>query len=140
MPRTAKPLDVRIRENVTVTQSGCWEYAHRDAKGYGRMWVGSRCDGSRAFKLAHRISYEEFVGPIPEGLVLDHLCRNHACVNPEHLEPVTNAENVRRGVRKTKTHCPQGHPYDADNTLRDKHGKRYCIACRKHRYRYGTPA
>ena len=83
-------------------------------------------------KKAHRVSWELLVGPIPEGLELDHLCRNHGCVNPDHLEPVTHAVNVRRGRGGTswaqKKHCPQGHPYDDANTYLYR-GRRSCREC-----------
>lgn len=69
-------------------------------------------------------------GPIPEGLVIDHLCRDLLCVNPGHLEPVTQKENVRRGVgHGAETHCPQGHEYTEANTRVSKKNKRYCRAC-----------
>ncbi|MDP9224875.1 MAG: HNH endonuclease [Actinomycetota bacterium] len=84
--------------------------------------------------LAHRVAYELLVGPIPEGLTLDHLCRNTSCVNPQHLEPVTVRENVLRGMgwgakNKRKTHCHRGHPFDAKNTLRIPGGTRKCRTC-----------
>lgn len=79
-------------------ENGCWVWQRvRDRHGYGRT---HRESGKTA--LAHRVYYERLVGPIPDGLQLDHLCRNHACVNPEHLEPVTNRENVIRGIEARK--------------------------------------
>ncbi len=83
--------------------------------------------------------YEQLVGPIPPGLHLDHLCRNTSCVNPDHLEPVTVAENVLRGVGITaqnaqRTHCRRGHKFTAQNTYRHG-GKRHCRICRMQRQR-----
>ena len=71
----------RIARNHTVLPNGCWRWdLSKKADGYGQVWVNG------TVKLAHRISYEIHVGPIPDGLVLDHLCRNRACINPQHLE------------------------------------------------------
>jgi hypothetical protein len=79
--------------------------------------------------IAHRISYKEFIGPIPEGLVIDHKCRTRHCVNPDHLEPVTSLENTRRGNSginmREKTHCPKGHNYSGTNNR----GQRKCNIC-----------
>lgn len=85
---------------------------------------------------AHRVAYELFVAEIPEGFDLDHLCRNRGCVNPDHLEPVTRRENLLRGetipARNARiTHCPQGHPYDAENTRIRPCGRRRCAACNR---------
>ena len=72
--------------------------------------------GAQGLVLAHRWSYEHHVGPIPEGLTVDHLCRNTSCVNPEHMEVVTREENAYRGSRnKDKTHCDKGHELTAAN-------------------------
>ncbi len=85
---------------------------------------------------AHRAAYELYVGPIPEGLTIDHLCRNTLCVNPAHLEAVTMRENILRGTGPSaqaarKTHCLRGHPFDDGNTLFRATGKRVCRACQR---------
>src|SRR3954469_2333783 len=108
---------------------GCWLWVGCVlSSGYGQFWDGERKVG------AHRWSYEHFVGPIPYGLELDHLCRVRNCVNPAHLEPVTRAENHRRGISDevhrarflAKTHCPSGHPYSGDNLFFSNTGARKC--------------
>lgn len=108
---------------VEVGSSCHWWLADTSAKGYGRFWDGTR------HVQAHRFAYERRFGPIPEGLQLDHLCRNRACVNPEHLEPVDNRTNVLLGVGPTaenaaKATCPRGH----DLILR-RNGRRKCVEC-----------
>lgn len=118
-----------FREKYVVNLEGCWLWtAATDGCGYG--WFGS--SGGRA--KAHRYSYEVAVGSIPEGLCIDHLCRVRCCVNPDHLEAVTLAENVRRGksgeFNAAKTRCPNGHPYDDENTY-IWNGKRGCRECRR---------
>lgn len=84
---------------------------------------------------AHRVAWELLVGPIPEDLELDHLCKNPRCVNPNHLEPVTHAENCRRGDgfggrNAKKTECDAGHPLSGPNLYVDPKGRRQCRACR----------
>jgi hypothetical protein len=92
---------------------GCVEWsAYRDPDGYGRTTNGL---------LAHRVAYEREVGTIPPGMELDHLCRNRACVNVLHLEPVTHAENMRRRS-EAMTHCKNGHPRTPENTYPRKSG------------------
>src|SRR5438552_3837324 len=109
---------------------GCWIWcATRDRKGYG--YLSYRHDNVRA----HRFSYERFVGPIPNNLDLDHLCRNPTCVRPDHLEPVTVRENNLRGIgfaaqNFVKTHCLRGHEFTEANT-QWKRGHRICLECRK---------
>lgn len=126
----------RILEKTAVLESGCVEWT----AGLFRNGYGQVRDGKRK-RLAHRVVYEMLVGDIPEGLELDHLCRNRACVSPAHLEPVTKRENILRSecpsaVHARKTHCPSGHEYTQENT-RMYRGSRHCRACmREHCRRY----
>lgn len=108
-----------------------------DRKGYGRMSV-TLANGKRTTVGAHQVSYMLHRGDVPEGLELDHLCRNPLCSNPLHLEAVTHVENVRRGriargadhYQAQKTHCVNGHPFDEANTLRTGR-RRHCRACQR---------
>lgn len=118
------------RSDIQSGGRGCWIWRGPTFQGYGWFWIGRR----RTF--AHRWAYEYWRGPFPAGLVTDHLCRVKACVNPWHLEAVTSTENLRRGrnSRRERTHCPQGHPYDAVNTYWYR-GGRSCRACSRVRCR-----
>jgi len=117
-----KSVKQRFQEKVYVDfDSGCWLWtAAQDGHGYGQMNVDGRPE------KAYRVAYRLYVGEIPAGLSLDHLCRNRICVAPEHLEPVTLAENTRRQLdavghaNDLKTHCRNGHPYSEENTLHVK--------------------
>lgn len=124
----------RILTKAVETESGCWEFqGSRLLRGYGRVGWNGR------LWLTHRVTYLHFVGEIPEGLELDHLCVNPPCCNPWHLEPVTRSENLRRGTQGdwraafelAKTHCPARHPYDAENTYYTPKGHRQCRECKR---------
>lgn len=115
---------------IPPDQDGCWDWpGTRTAGGYGQMRGGSKVK-----IYVHRASYEAFVGPIPDGLHIDHLCRNRACFNPAHLEPVTNAVNCARGmspgavVARTNI-CARGHELTEDNVIRRSDGARQCRPC-----------
>ncbi|MBM4489703.1 HNH endonuclease [Rhodococcus hoagii] len=131
----ARPIVERFSEKIQPLDDGCVAWTGTtNGLGYGTIKLP---DGSRIY--AHRWSYEHHVGPIPNGLHLDHLCRNRGCVNPKHLEPVSIKENVLRGVgfsavNARKTHCPQGHPYSGSNLYTNPTtGSRVCVACRRKR-------
>lgn len=129
------PIEIRFWPKVNKnTDSGCWEWtASRTGAGYGQIAQG------RTMLYAHRLAYEWLVGPIPDGLELDHLCRNRRCCNPDHLEPVTHGDNMRRGDSgknmSAKTHCPKGHEYSTENTWLSNKGSRVCKACKANRQR-----
>ena len=112
-------------------ETECWHWTSAiTTEGYGQFWFNRRP------RLAHRLAYEMLVGPIPEGLVIDHLCRVRHCVNPAHMEPVTQAENNARGSSLSaenarKTHCKRGHPFTRENTRHTQEGERVCLACRR---------
>lgn len=119
--------------------NGCWLWTgatagRDDDHAYGRIWSGLRSENGHPLAIqAHRAVYELAVGPIADGLQIDHLCRNPRCVNPDHLEPVTYEENQRRGnspmaQQARQTHCKRGHPLDDENTYHWK-GTRRCRRC-----------
>lgn len=124
----------RFMARIEISEEGCWEWrAYRKPNGYGQFYVHTsrRSPGGRRPSYAHRVAYEHFVGPIPQGLEIDHLCRNRGCANPDHLEAVTRSVNMRRGettsgANARKTHCPKGHPYDGVNNR----GERICKRCK----------
>lgn len=132
--RPGTPIKERIERLIERRPDGCWWWiGARAAWGYGIMSV------NRHVLRAHRAVYEAYVGPIPDGLTLDHLCRTPRCVNPAHLEPVTMRENVLRGAtipaaNARRTHCSHGHPYNEQNT-RYRGNRRECRVCDRDRWR-----
>lgn len=134
----ALPILERLLRRVEVTAS-CWNWTGNiDKTGYGHIETR---EGKA--QLVHRVAYQSLVGAIPDGKEMDHLCRNRRCVNPDHLEPVTRQENVRRGIAavvnrargQARTHCRNGHPYNEANTYIARSGKRDCRACWRERER-----
>jgi hypothetical protein len=121
----------------------CWQWTGAiNRGGYGNINI-KQDNGAWVPRTVHRVAYQILIGPIPEGLELDHLCRVRSCCNPWHLEPVTKTVNVRRGRApktsgawlRAKTHCPHGHPYDEGNTRKSPSGRRHCRACERIRAR-----
>lgn len=130
-PPRRGPLIDWLAERVKVDDNGCWLWVKSlDDKGYGTQ---AKVDGRRL--RPHQLAWELLVGPIPEGLELDHLCRVRRCCCVDHLEPVTHKVNLSRGDYALRTHCPQGHPYDEANTYINPRGARECRTCRAERVR-----
>src|SRR5262245_5795537 len=133
--RKPKPSTARFLEKTQRQENGCLFWTGcRTKLGYGRFNV---CDPARV-GLAYRWWWEQANGLVPEGLELDHLCRNPPCVEPTHLEAVTHKTNLLRGEgvsakHARKTHCDFGHLYDESNTYRRKNGSRECRVCQKRR-------
>ena len=125
------PVDLVLR-GITVSRLGCWEPKQKPTP-YGYVRIQDKRGPKLKNIMAHRLIYEHFNGPIPDGLQIDHLCRNRACCNPAHLEPVTQQENIARGEcsqwRLEHTHCPNGHEYTEANTRIEKTGARRCRTC-----------
>ncbi len=134
---------------ISFTQSWngtpCWNWIGAlNGDGYGLFCRKQLArDDPRSCVMAHRASYESYVGPIEDELTLDHLCLNKRCANPEHLEPVTHSVNTRRAMlivggitaaNKAKTHCPQGHPLSGSNLIKYPNGRRGCEACVKRQH------
>lgn len=141
--RRPKSTQERLLAGREVTENGCWRWTGslRNDRGYGAIYAPEFKE--RGVISTHRVAYMLLVGPIPEGLEIDHLCGERNCFNPAHLEAVTHAENVRRGRsgevnsarESAKTHCKRGHPYDEANTyLAPGSPHRQCRTCRREVY------
>lgn len=131
--RDLSPIERFRRKYIENKTSGCWIWTAGISDGYAQFWDG------KTNAVAHRWAYEYFVGPIPAGLHIDHLCGTTYCVRPDHLEPVTPEENALRGasplaINARKTHCDNGHSFDEENTFIRRSGRRRCKTCaRLHR-------
>ena len=150
MDRNAPPLNRRQinpaeeRFWAKVERRGaddCWTWTAGTSEGYGQFGLSRRSGSIRA----HRFAYELLIGPVPDGLELDHLCRNRLCVNPAHLEPVSRRENILRGESPTaqharQTHCKNGHPLSGDNLYLHPKGSRVCLTCKRAYERRHHPA
>lgn len=120
-------LPERFWSKVTVTPRSCWEMGNKP-NAYGGFWLNGTSH------RAHRLVWDRLVGPIGDGLDLDHLCRNKPCCNPAHLEPVTRSVNIRRGYTPDadiakRTHCSKGHELTVDNVLDSKVPYKHCKTC-----------
>ncbi len=129
--RTHRSQNLTIEDRfwMKVSKSGaddCWEWLACCVEGYGQFFVAN---GKRV--KAHRFAYELLVGTIPDGLTLDHLCRNRKCCNPSHLEPVTVAENVLRGEGPCAQNARRTHCRRCSRLLHQGTSQRYCLVCRR---------
>lgn len=132
-----KPVAELLRDNCDIDPHGCWLWKGRlYPNGYGQFHV------RRKVVYAHIASYEIAKGKVASGFELDHTCRNRSCVNPDHLEPVTHLENVRRGSA-VRMACGAGHEYTEENTYRDRNGWAHCRICarnlKRQRWRIANP-
>jgi hypothetical protein len=130
--RKTTPLKDGIRAAVKVDANGCWRWTKcKKSNGYGATCIAGK------MRYVHRVAYEAWIGPIPDGMQIDHLCRVRDCCNPDHLEAVTQGVNLLRGEsppadNAIKTRCPRDHPYDEVNTWRDPEtGWRRCRECNR---------
>lgn len=127
-----RPILERFFDRVFFEpNTGCWLFdGSQSPDGYAYFYVADR-----KMKVAHKFLYEREVEPVPDGMELDHLCLVRCCVNPQHLEVVTHAENVRRAqvrnYNRNKTHCRRGHPYSGYNLTVTSNGERSCKTCRR---------
>ena len=134
------PLTVRFWSKVDRRgPDECWPWLGSRVDGYGSINIGSG-----RTRRAHQVAFDLTNGAVPDGLELDHLCRNPWCVNPSHLEPVTHRENILRGEgptarRARQTHCKRGHPLSGENLYVDDRGYRRCRECERNRERVRVP-
>lgn len=115
----------RLAGSIEIDTEGCWIWQRALSDGYGSISVGGQSRG------VHRVAYELLVEPVDPSLEVDHLCRVRACCNPDHLEPVTTAENQKRGLKGMKTHCKNNHTL----TYLPGEKQRRCLTCKNDRER-----
>lgn len=127
-----RPVHERILERVTEREDGCWIYDGYPGRDRAMVVYGSVTDGTRAQDYAYRVMYREFVGPIPDGMVIHHRCENGRCVNPAHLEPLERGEHTREHVRRAEGPC---RTCGADEWRYRPTGRRDCVPCKKRRAR-----
>lgn len=142
------PTDTRRRltSHISLNENGCWIWTASRRGGYGTIWTGeiSR-NGKPVMSLAHRVSYELYIGEIPTATEIDHLCRNRLCVNPNRLEAVSHRTNALRGTGAAAKCaamkcCKRGHPKTPENTAPQRNGHNRCRLCKNMRdrlYRVG---
>lgn len=125
----------RMKTRIDIDSHGCWNWTGaKTSGGYGRItWSVNK---KMIYALTHRVMWTATNGAIPAGFDIDHLCRNRACCNPEHLEPVTRQTNLLRGdtipaARASATHCHKGHEFTAENTRTTTLGQRECRTCKR---------
>jgi hypothetical protein len=139
----SKTTEARFWASVKKMPNGCWEWqGYVDPAGYGQIFLGKNIPHISVNEFVHRYAYELLKGPIPEGLTIDHLCRNRRCVCPDHLEAVTFHENLFRGdniavVYSRRTHCKHGHEYTPENTRIYREHRR-CKKCQDYYNDGGT--
>lgn len=128
--RTPTPVQVAERLLANIETHGDCIVSLYSAGSHGYSQIGWKVKGKVIMRLGHRVAWEAEHGSIPEGMTVDHLCRNRRCINVDHLRLLTNVENARDNGPARRTHCPQGHPYDESNTYRPPgSGHRKCRAC-----------
>lgn len=131
---SAETIEERLLRRSHLLPNGCRVWVGFLRNGYGLV----RRPNWGKIQAVHRVAYETWVGPIPEGLTIDHLCRNRACIEPTHLEAVPIGVNVKRG-KAAQTHCKNGHPFEGSNLQIAPNGWRNCRTCRRDitaRYRH----
>lgn len=133
-PKPLKNIGLKLKTKTKVNKHGCWVWQgsrfKKECGNYAQIRLGRGKD-SKCVR-AHRVSYEYFIGKVPKGLELDHLCQNTLCINPKHLEPVTHLVNMRRRKDSGLPNCKYGHKYTKQTTyIRPDNGRRECILCRE---------